>query len=440
MNSIAIEILIIFLLFIANGVFAMSEIAIISARKLRLQQRAQEGNTGARMALDLANAPNNFLSALQIGITLIGILAGAFSGATLAERLTAQFNRIEFIAPYSEGLAILIVAIVITYLSLVIGELVPKRLALNNPEQIASILAPLITGISRMTHPIVHLLNLSTDALLRLLGTRKSAEPAVTEDEIRLIIDQGTQVGVLEPTEQKMVERVFRLDDRKVNSLMTPRLEIVWLDVNDPLELNLKKIMSSGHSTFPVGLANLDVVFGLLNAKDLLASSLSGQPTDLQALAKPALFVPESMTVLDLLEQFKSSHTHSALVTDEYGGTQGLVTINNIMESIVGDLPITGQPATPEVVQRSDGSWLVDGMLLIDEFKELVKLDELPDEEQYHTVGGLVITCLGRIPIAGDYFELGSVRLEVVDMDERRVDKVLVIPESSSTARAQTHA
>jgi putative hemolysin len=428
MNSIAIEILFILLLIIANGLFAMSEIAIVSARKLRLQQRAEEGDTGARTALDLASAPSHFLSAVQIGITLIGILAGAFSGATLAERLATELNSIQFIAPYSEGIAIATVAAVITYLSLVIGELTPKRLALNNPEQIASTVAPLMRGLARVTSPLVHLLNLSTDALLRILGARKSSEPLVTEDEVRLMIEQGTQVGVFELTEQEMVERVFRLDDRKVNALMTPRPEIIWLDLTDSHEVNLQKITTSGHSRFPVAQDNLDNVLGMVLAKDLLAQSLKGQPIDLKTILQPALFVPVGMSALELLERFKESRSHTALVIDEYGGIQGLVTINNIMESIVGDIPLTDKQAASEVTQRPDGSWLIDGKLPIDEFKELVEIEKLPDEERYQTLGGLVMASLGRIPVAGDSVEVSGLRLEVVDMDERRVDKVLVIP------------
>jgi len=430
MNSIATEILFILLLIIANGLFAMSEIAIVSARKLRLQQRAEEGDTGARTALDLANAPSHFLSAVQIGITLIGILAGAFSGATLAERLATELNRIQFIAPHSEWIAIVIVAAIITYLSLVIGELAPKRIALNNPEQIASTVAPLMRGLSRVTSPLVHLVNLSTDGLLRILGVRKSSEPLVTEDEVKLMIEQGTQLGVFEPTEQAMVERVFRLDDRQVNALMTPRPEIIWLDLADAREVNLQKITASGHSRFPVAQDSLDNVLGIVQAKDLLAQSLSGQPMDLKAILQPALFVPEGMSALELLEQFKERRSHSALVIDEYGGIQGLVTINNIMESIVGDIPLTDKQTAPEVTQRPDGSWLIDGKLPIDEFKELVGVGQLPDEERYQTIGGLVMTFLGRIPVAGDSFETSDLRFEVVDMDERRVDKVLVIPAS----------
>lgn len=422
----ALEILFILLLIIANGLFAMSEIAIVSARKLRLQQRAEEGDTGARTALDLANAPVHFLSAVQIGITLIGILAGAFSGATLAERLAAELNRIEVIAPYSEGIAIAIVAAVITYLSLVIGELAPKRLALNNPEQIASTLAPFMRGLSRVTSPLVYLLNFSTDVLLRILGTRPSAEPLVTEEEVKLMIAQGAQVGVFEATEQEMVERVFRLDDRKVNALMTPRPEITWLDLGDPRQVNLEKITTSGHSQFPVAQGNLDNILGMIQTKDLLAQSLTGQPIDFKTILQPPLFVPERMSALELLERFKDSRSHTALVIDEYSGIQGLVTLEDIMESIVGDMPLADEQAAPEVTRRPDGSWLIDGMLPIDEFKELEGIEKLPDEEQYQTVGGLVMASLGRIPATGDSFEMSGLRFEVVDMDERRVDKVLV--------------
>lgn len=428
MSAIALEVLFILLLVMANGVFALSEMAVVSARKARLQQRAQEGDPGAQVALELANAPGRFLSTIQIGITLVGVLAGALGGATIARALATWLNRLHIIAPYSEAISIGLVVLAITYLSLVIGELVPKRLALSNPERVASAIAPPMRTLSRIVAPLTHILGLSTEAVLRVLGMRASAEPPVTEEEIKLMIEQGTRVGIFEPSEQEMIKRVFRLGDRRVSALMTPRPEIVWLDADDPLEKTRRRIAASHHSCFPVAHDDLDNVLGLALAKDLLSQCLSGQPIDLTTALCPALFVPEGMPAFGVLERFKETRSHIALVIDEYGGVQGLVTANDVLEAIVGDIPLTDEEAEPEIVQREDGSWLADGMLLIDELKEFLEIEELPDEEEYQTLGGLVMMFLGRVPSAGDHFELVGLRFEVVDMDGHRVDKVLIAP------------
>ncbi|MBI2877726.1 MAG: HlyC/CorC family transporter [Candidatus Tectomicrobia bacterium] len=430
MTAVVLEVLFVVLLIIVNGVFAMSEIAIVSARKARLQQRAEEGNLGARMALELANAPSRFLATIQIGITLVGVLAGAFGGATLAEKLAVALRPIQPLAPYSEAMSIGLVVLGITYLSLVVGELVPKHLALNHAEQVASAVASPMRALSVVAAPFVHLLSLSTEAVLRVLGTRPSSEPQVTEEEIKIMIEQGTEVGVFHPAEQEMVRRVFRLGDLKVEALMTPRTEIVWLDLQDPPEENQRKITTSGHSRFPVAQGSLDNVRGLIHVRDLLARSLTAQPVDLEAVVKPALFVPEGLPALTVLERLKSARSQIALVIDEYGGLQGLVTANDILGALVGDVPSVDGWARPEAIHREDGSWLLDGMLPIDEFKEILHLRELPEEEEghYRTVGGLVMTSLGRIPSEGDHFDWEGFRFEVVDMDGYRVDKVLAMP------------
>lgn len=424
------ELFIVILLLIANGVFAMSEIAVVSARKARLQQWANEGNIRARTALELANAPNRFLSTVQIGITLIGILAGAFGGATIATKLAVVLDALPFLAPYGRALALGFVVLSITYLSLIIGELVPKRLALSSPERIAVAVAPLMRALSGLASPVVRLLSLSTDAVLRLLGVRPSAEPPVTEEEIRLLLQQGAQAGMFEAAEQAMVERVFRLGDRRVAAVMTPRTEIVWLDCHACLDDIQRTVTESVHSRFLVAQGTLDNVLGVVHAKDLLARALAGQPIDLAALARQPLYVPESMRALQVLELFKQSGTHIALAVDEYGGVQGLVTPSNILEAIVGDIPSAGELGEPQAVQREDGSWLLDGMLAVDEFKELFHLSALPDEEQgvYQTLAGFVIMQLGRIPAVADRFEWEGLRFEVVDMDANRIDKVLVTP------------
>lgn len=430
MPSVMLEVSVVVLLILLNGIFAMSEIAVVSARKTRLRQWAEEGNAKARAALELANNPNQFLATIQIGITLVGILAGAFGGATIAKELTVILNDISWLAPYSHPLSLALVVGVIAYLSLIVGELVPKRLALNNPERLAMAIAAPMQVLSRVAYPAVHLLGLSTELLLRALGMRPSTEPLVTEEEIRALIEQGTQAGMFEEAEQEMVERVFRLGDRRVSAVMTPRTEIVWLD-REASGLEIRRtITESAHSRFLVADGSLDNVLGVVHAKDLLAHILGEQVVNLEATLQQPLYVPESMRALKVLELFKQSGTHIALVIDEYGGIQGLVTPNDILEAIVGDLPEAGEQVEPLAVQREDGSWLLDGMLPVDEFKDLFDLGELPGEDQgiYQTLAGFVVMQLGRIPAATDYFVWEGLKIEVVDMDGNRVDKVLVTP------------
>jgi magnesium and cobalt exporter, CNNM family len=430
MPSVMLEGIVVVLLVLVNGIFAMSEIAVVSARKSRLRQWADAGDAKARAALELANNPNQFLATIQIGITLVGILAGAFGGATIARKLTLILSDIPWLAPYSYPLSLALVVVVITYLSLIVGELVPKRLALNNPERLAMAIAGPMQVLSRVAYPAVHLLGLSTEFLLRALGMKPSTEPPVTEEEIRALIEQGTQAGMFEAAEQEMVERVFRLGDRRVSAVMTPRTEIVWLDREASAQEIRRTITESVHSRFLVADGSLDNVLGVVHAKDLLAHILGEQVVDLAATIQQPLYVPESMRALRTLELFKQSGTHIALVIDEYGGIQGLVTPSDILEAIVGDLPAAGEEVEPLAVQRADGSWLLDGMLPVDEFKDLFDLGELPGEDQgiYQTLAGFVIMQLGRIPEAADYFVWEGLKLEVVDMDGNRVDKVLVTP------------
>jgi putative hemolysin len=438
MPSVLFEALVILLLIILNGIFSMSEIAVVSARKTRLEQWANEGDNRARTALELANAPNQFLATIQIGITLVGILAGVFGGATIATTIAVGLDEIPLVASYSRPVSLAIVVLIITYLSLIIGELVPKRLALNSPERIASTMATPMRALARLASPVVYVLGLSTDAILRLLGMRPVIEPPVTEEEIRSLIAQGTQAGMFEEAEQEMVERVFRLGDRRVGAVMTPRTEIVWVDSEAPLEEIQQTIAQSTHSRILVAQGSLDDVLGVAHAKELLLPLLRGEPLDLTAILRQPLYVPESMRALEVLELFKQSATHIALVIDEYGGVQGLLTPSDILEAIVGDLPQPGEPVEPLAVQREDGSWLLDGMLSIDDFKELFDIGRLPDEDQgvYQTLAGFVIMQLGRIPVVSDHFEWGGLRLEVVDMDGNRVDKVLVHPPADATSEA----
>ncbi len=427
------DILIILVLILANGLFSGTELAIVSSRRHRLEQLAQQGRRSARVALRLAAAPNQFFSTVQIGITLIGILTGAVGGATIAYRLDGLLARVAPLAAYSEALSFALVVAVITFLSVVIGELVPKRLALANPERLACAMAPLMAAISRLGAPLVHLLSSATDAFLGLLGVVGSGEPTITEDEIKAMIRQGADTGVFEEVEHDMVQRVLRLGDRTIKTLMTPRTAIHWLDLEDPLDQSLQQALASPHSRLPVGNGSLDQCLGVVNVRHLLAARISGEPMDLLKLVQPPLFLAESTRALSVLEQFKRTGIHIALVTDEFAGVEGLVTLNNLMEGIVGDLPSVEDQEMPLITTREDGSWLVDGGLDLDTFTNLIDRDifAVDQEGSYHTLAGFVMHRLERIPREADRLEWQGYSFEVVDMDGNRVDKLLVtsIPE-----------
>ncbi len=430
MQSIALETIIILGLILANGLLAMAEIAIVSARKARLQQRAEEGDEKAREALTLAQNPDDFLSAVQVGITLVGVLAGAFGGATLAETIATWLRGVPYLAPYSEAIAVVLVVLAITYFSLIFGELAPKRLALRNPERTAAALARPMLILSRITSPVVRFLSLSTSLALRLVGQKLEQEPPITQEEIKLLIQQGTQAGVFEAVEQDMVQAVLRLGDRRVDSLMTPRTEITWLDLTDPDEVNRQKILNSNYSRYPAVVGSLDHVVGIVQARDLLKASLDGAALDLRGAMIAPLFVPDSMLALKVLELFRTERAHMALVIDEFGGFQGIVTTFDLLEAIVGALPEPGVEEDLEVIARPDGSFLIDGMMDIDDFTERFGIPILPGEEQgyFQTLGGFIMTQLGKIPEPADQFEWGGWLFEVMDMDGRRVDKVLLTP------------
>lgn len=425
-----IEVLFILLLIILNGIFSMSETALVSSRKLRLQQQAEEGHENAAAALELANDPNRFLATVQFGITLIGTLAGVFGGATIAEKLAVVLEKFEWLQPHHESLALGLVVFGITYLSLILGELVPKRLALYHPERIAAGMAKSMRRLSVLASPFVRLLSFSTEGVLRLLHIKAPVETPVTEEEVKAMIDQGTEAGVFEEAEQDIVERVFRLGDRRVSTLMTSRSDIIWLDLDDTVEEVRHKIASSGYSRFPVAQGSVDNLLGVVRVKDLVASSLSGPALDLRSFLRKPLFVHEKMRALKVLEDFKQSRTHIAIVVDEYGEMQGLLTLNDVLEAIVGDMPNLGMAETAQAVKREDGSWLIDGFMPIDEFKRLFELGEMPGDDRgdYETLGGFVLVYLEHIPKAGEFFEWNDLRFEVMDMDGNRIDKVLVQP------------
>lgn len=420
--NIGLEILIIFLLILLNGVFALAEIAVVSSRKARLQQRMNEGDAGAETALRLAENPNIFLSTVQVGITLISVLSGAVGGATIADALTLQFEKIPWLLPYAESAALGLVVVTITVFSILLGELVPKRLALHRPEDIASAIAGPMNVVSWIFSPVVRLMSGTTDLVLRLLGIQPNEELPVTEEELQVLLDQGTQAGVFEESEQDMVEGVFRLNNRRVGSLMTPRSEIAWLDVNDTPDEIRQQIEENLYSRFPVCEDSLDNVLGVIEARDLLLESLHGEPLQLKRNLQPPLYIPETALASKALEKFKSGDAEMMLVVDEFGSTQGLLTIFDILEEIVGDID-----SEPQATQRQDGSWLLDGMLEVEDFKEIFNLRHLPDEDEYETLGGFVMLHLGRVPQAADRFEWGGLLFEVMDMDGKRVDKVMVM-------------
>jgi putative hemolysin len=426
MPPVAIEIIIVLMLILLNGVFAMSEIAVVSARQVRLQQRAQGGDQGAQAALDLAINPNRFLSTVQVGITLIGIFAGAFGGATVAQTLAAFLRELPFIERSATAISLVIVVTAITFLSVVLGELVPKRIALQAPERIAALIARPMNVLSTLATPIVRLLSIATDAVLTLLRIPTSQTDSVTQEEIRGMVEQGALSGVIAEEEQDMVERVFNLGDTPLEVLMTPRPEIAWLEIRAS-ETEIGAIIDrSNHSLFPVCDNDLDHVVGIVSAKHLLSACMGKEPFDLAAAMQKPLILPATMRALKGLERFKQTGAHMALLIDEYGGIEGLVTLIDVLEALVGDIPTLDEMIEPIIVEREDGSYFVDGLIPIEEFKKTFGIRSLPGEGEFLTLGGFVVFMLGRLPIAGDHFGWGGFRIEVADMDGRRVDKTLI--------------
>ncbi len=422
------DIVLIVALIIMNGIFAMSEIALISSRKTRLQHWADEGRTGAARALKMANDPSHFLSTVQVGITLIGVLNGAIGESAIAGKLEAYFARIPELAPYSRSLSVALMVLIVTYFSLIVGELVPKRLAMRNPEPIASFFAGPMRVLSIIAFPLVKLLSVSTEIVLKLFGRKKGKEPSITEEEIQVLMEQGTEEGIFERSEHELVSNIFSLDDKVIASIMTPRKDIFMLDLDDPFELNRDKLMRSHYSRFPLCRGGFEQILGVVRAKDILNSQFRGEPIDLPSLAKPPLYVLSNISLMHCLEECKKTRMHFALVVDEYGEVEGLVTLNDVMEAIVGDIASADLVEEPLMVQREDGSWLIDGMLPIDKFIDLFEVDGLLNEAKgnFHTVGGFVMMQIGRVPAAADWFEWQGLRIEVVDMDKNRVDKLLV--------------
>ncbi|HWR40270.1 MAG TPA: hemolysin family protein [Patescibacteria group bacterium] len=428
-DGIGTEIAIICILIIANGLFSMSEMAIISSRRGRLERMADKGISGAKMALKLAEDSTRMLASVQVGITLIGILTGAYGGATVSHEMTPYIKKIPGLEVYSDSISLFLVVTVITFLSLVVGELVPKRMALNNPETVACLVSRPMGVFLMIIGPVASFLSQSTSFILKLFGFKVSQEQEVTEEEVKFLIEQGTETGTFELAEKEMVDRVFRFGDLKISALMTPRTQWIWLDLDDPDEENLKIIRESPHTRFPAARGSLDEFSGIVFVKDLLLAGMDTGAIQIEKHIREPLFVPKFTSALKTLEMFKASGTHEAIVMDEYGGVLGLVTMHDILEELVGELPMPDEAAEERLVlMRDDGSWLIDGMLSVEEFKEIFDLEELPEEDRdnYNTVGGFITSYMGRIPSEAEFFHWGGLRFEVLDMDRLRVDKILV--------------
>lgn len=423
------ELLLLLGLILLNGVFSLSEMAVVSARKTRLQHLADQGDQTAEQALQLAQQPNRLLSTVQIGITLIGILAGAVGGATLADQLLPLIQQIPSLAPYSEELAFGSVVLLTTYLSLVIGELIPKRIALINPERTAMLIARPMSWLSRLTTPLVWFLSKSTDLGVRILGIRGSEEPPVTEGEIVALMQEGSQYGVFEEDESQMVKGVLRLDDIRVGGIITPRTELVWLDQADDTETIKTKIMENPHSVYPVVDNDMDHVLGIVKLKDMLLQLVEKREINLESIMYKALTLPESVPTAEVLRRFKQTGIHTAFIVGEYGGIEGVVTMHDVVEEIVGE--IDGHPSVDidrEAVRRTDGSWLLDGLLSLYRVEEIYPSFSIPEDEHgsYDTLAGFVLARLGHIPEPAEHFQWNDLIFEVMDMDEMRIDKVLV--------------
>lgn len=419
------EIAILVVLILLNGVFALSELAIVSSKKPRLKARADAGDKGARAALKLIEDPSRMLSTVQIGITLIGIIAGAYGATAIADDLQPVIAKnFPQVAEWSDDIAFGIVIVITTYLSLVLGELVPKRIAMTAPEAIAGMMAPPMALLATVSGPFVWLLKSSTDTILTVLGLNRTKPADVTEEEIHSLINEGHSAGLIETEERQMITGVMRLGDRTVRAIMTPRPDIVWLDPSRPAEENMARIRDSGHSRFPLAETSVDHVVGVVQAKHLLtrADGLA----DMRAAMHPPVVVPETLSVLRLLDAMRDTPVRMVFVADEYGVIQGIVTAADLLESIAGDGALSADEAITPPVQRDDGSWLVDGMTPIDEFERLVSVPGLSDEGSFDTVAGLVIHLTEKIPEAGDTAERYPLRFEIVDVDGRRIDKVIV--------------
>lgn len=429
------EVLVLIGLILLNGVFAMSEIAIVTAKKSRLEALASRGNRGAKMALKLAEDPTQFLSAVQIGITSIGLLNGIFGEAVLAGPFAIWLQSVGMSAEASSITSTILVVVVVTYVSIVVGELVPKRIGQVSAETIACAVAPLMTVLARLTKPFVLLLSSSTHWLMRLFRLDRATEQAVTEEDIQAILAEGSTSGVIEKHEHTLVKNVLRLDERSIASLMVPRKDIIYLDIAQPLEVNYERLMAAPHSRFPICDRQMDNILGVINAKELLAQTIEGKQVDLATLAKPAHFVLETLTGMELLNYFRNSNTQMAFVVDEYGDLEGLVTLQDLLEALTGEF-YTEDSTDSFIVIRDDGSYLLDGLLPVMDLKDCLQMESLPDEGEYETLNGMIMQVMGKVPSTGDKVTVAGWLLEIVDMDGLRIDKVLASQVITNSERA----
>ncbi len=424
------ELLLIFLLILLNGFLSMSEVALISVKKSKLKHLASEGNLSAEIALQMAENPNRFFSTVQVGITLIGILTGAISGVALSDPLSGMFRDLGLSAGIADSLGFSIVVVFVTYLSLVIGELVPKRLGMNFSERITLMVAGPMYNIARVFNPFIHILSESTDFIMDVFHLKAKKKLPVSEEEVRLLIQEGAQMGVFEAVEKNIVEKVLNIGDLKVTSLMRARNKVVWLDINDTDKEITDTVLENQYSYFPVAQEELDNIIGVLRTDSFLAETIEkkGKKLDLKSLLHKPLLIPENKKVLDALELFKRMRIHLGIIIDEYGNVQGILTLTDILESIVGDIPDINEQEEAQILRRNKNTWFVDGLVSTPDFKEYFKIHELPDEEEeiYNTIGGFVMNVLGRVPITGDKVEVNGYSLEVADMDGNRVDKIIV--------------
>jgi putative hemolysin len=419
------EYLIILLLILLNGLFAMSEIALVSSKRARLEEKAKKGSTGAKTALKLLDEPEKFLSTVQIGITLVGIIAGAFGGLTLADDLTPTLENIYWLAPYARQAAIVIIISVITYFSLIIGELVPKTIAFNNPEGITITLAPFMKFLSWFTTPIVAFLSLSTKIFLKLLMIKPKDETPVTEEELKILIEKGAQFGTLEHRESELLKRIFRFGDRRAYSIMTNRQDVILIDVADTSEKIADRVYKNTFSRYPVYDGQQDNIIGIFTIKDFFQKFNKDNSFSIKDILTQPLFIPDNLTGVSVFEKFRDSKTYVAVVIDEYGSFEGIITLHDLIENIFGDLPDIHEKEDPEIFTREDGSMLIDGSILLDELKEKLQIS-FDEDADYTTLGGFMMYNLNRIPKVGDKLNHQNFSLEIVDMDGNRVDKVLV--------------
>lgn len=434
LGEIATEVIVILILLVLNGIFSMSELAVMTARRTRLEHRVEEdGDAGARAALELAANPNAFLSTVQVGITLVGVLAGAFGGAGIAEVLAPVFTRVTWLAPYATTLAFTIVVTIITFLSLIIGELVPKNIALANPERVAALVSRPMAALSRVGGPAVRVLTATTNLVLRVLGLGRVSEPGITEQDIRALVEQGAESGVVQAAEQVIVENTFRLGDRTVESIMTPRPDVLWVDLADPPEALQAQVVQAVRERFLVCDGDIDQVIGIVFAEDLVARAAQGASVGdaeaLRAVVRPPQFVPAMMPVFRLLGTLREASAHAAVVLDEYGAVAGLVTLHDVLEALVGDVPDAATGDVADLRKQADGSWHIDAGVPLDEVEARLDLEASEDEKaQVVTLGGLVMRRLGRVPREGDSVEWAGRRVSVLRMQGRRIVTVVVDP------------